>query len=120
MGISSSAPSSRAGFISPQSPQFQEQRGEFEAAIAGEANNLSGVHIVVGAGGTGTITVTVFDGSTRVTNAEVTLSKDGDPFDFGQSDGNGIVNFDNVRAGSGYTLRAISRARVRGPGAVER
>jgi hypothetical protein len=29
--------------ISAQSPQFQEQRGEFEGTIAGEVNNLSGV-----------------------------------------------------------------------------
>jgi hypothetical protein len=99
--------------ISAQSPQFQEQRGEFEGTIAGEANNLSGVQIVVGAGGTGTIAVTTYDGATRVANAEVTLNRNGVPFDFGQSDANGIVTFDNVPVGGGYAVQVISRARAR-------
>jgi hypothetical protein len=99
--------------ISAQSPQFQEQRGEFEGTIAGEANNLSGVRIVVGAGGTGAVTVTVYDGSARVANAEVTLSRGGTAFDFAQSDANGIVNFDNVPVGGGYAVQVISRARAR-------
>jgi len=99
--------------ISAQSPQFQEQRGEFEGSIDGEANNLSGVHIVVGAGGTGTIGVTVYDGTTRVANAEVTLIKGSKAFDFGQSDSNGVVTFDNVPVGNDYTIRVISRALAR-------
>jgi hypothetical protein len=32
-------------------------------------------------------------------------------FDFGQSDGNGIVTFDNAPVGSGYTVQVISRRR---------
>jgi len=99
--------------ISAQSPQLQEQRGEFEGTIGGEANNLSGVQIIVGAGGTGTVAVTVYDGATRVTNAEVTLNRGGAPFDFGQSDANGIVTFDNVPVGSAYAVQVISRARAR-------
>jgi len=99
--------------ISAQSPQFQEQRGEFEGSIAGEANNLSGVQIVVGAGGTGAIAVTVYDGTARVANAEATLSRGGTVFDFGQSDGNGIVTFDNVPVDTNYSVRVISGARAR-------
>lgn len=99
--------------ISAQSPQFQEQRGEFETAVAGEANDLTGLRIVVGAGGTGTITVTVYDGATRIANAEATLMLGSTVFDFGQTDGNGIVTFDNVPAGTSYSVRVISRARAR-------
>jgi hypothetical protein len=99
--------------ISAMSPQFQEQRGEFEGTIAGEANNLSGVRIVVGAGGTGSITVTVYDVTARVANAEVTLNRGRDAFDFGQSDVNGIVTFDNVPVGANYAVQVISRARAR-------
>src|SRR5947209_1190376 len=50
---------------------------------------------------------------TTMVNAEVTLSKGGVPFDFGQSDGNGIVSFDNVPADGGYAVQVISRARAR-------
>jgi hypothetical protein len=99
--------------ISAQSPQFQEQRGEYQGTILGEANNITGVRIVVGAGGTGTITVTVYDGPVRVANAEATLLRGEETFDFGQSDGNGVVTFDNVPAGNNYTVSVISRARAR-------
>jgi hypothetical protein len=99
--------------ISAQSPQFQEQRGEYQGTILGEANNITGVRIVVGAGGTGTITVTVYDGPVRVANAEATLLRGLGTFDFGQSDGNGVVTFDNVPVGSNYTVSVISRARAR-------
>ncbi|MEA2163765.1 MAG: large repetitive protein [Thermoanaerobaculia bacterium] len=99
--------------ISAQSPQFQEQRGEYQGTIGGEANNLAGVRIVVGAGGTGTISVTVYDGPVRVSNAETTLLQGNTTFDFGQSDGNGVVTFDNVPVGNNYTVRIVSRARAR-------
>jgi hypothetical protein len=99
--------------IDAQSPLFQEQRGEYQGTIAGEANNLTGVRIVVGAGGTGTISVTVYDGATRVSNAESTLLRGNSTFDFGQSDGNGVVTFDNVPTGNNYTVRVVSRARAR-------
>ena len=99
--------------ISAQSAQFQEQRGEYQGTIGGEANNLAGVRIVVGAGGTGSISVTVYDGPVRVSNAETTLLQGNATFDFGQSDGNGVVTFDNVPVGNNYTVRVVSRARAR-------
>jgi hypothetical protein len=98
--------------ITAQSPIFQEQRGDAQTAIAFEGDNKSDVDVNIGGAGTSSLTVTVVDSNnaySKVPNAEVTLVRNNSAFDFGTTDANGVVFFDQLPAGETYAVRATSK-----------
>ena len=103
--------------ITAVDPDNQELRGDYQGKIAEEGDaSQRNVEIVIGAGGTGSIAVTVvdpLDGFAPVENAEVALLRDGARFDFASTNAVGTAFFGDVPAGS-YSVRAWSKARARG------
>ncbi|HYO78098.1 MAG TPA: Ig-like domain-containing protein, partial [Thermoanaerobaculia bacterium] len=104
--------------ISAVSAQNQELRGHYQGTLIEEGDTSQrNVEVRIGAGGVGTVSVTVRDpllGFEPVANAEVALHRSGHgTFDFTSTDENGVAYFEQVPAGS-YKVAAYSKARVRG------
>ncbi|HKO01490.1 MAG TPA: carboxypeptidase regulatory-like domain-containing protein, partial [Thermoanaerobaculia bacterium] len=98
--------------VTAVSPIDQEARGDLQGSIAEESGDRNGLSLVIGAAGTGTINVTVYDsnsGFTTVPNAEVALQVNGLGYDFTVTNQSGFAVFEQIPAGR-YTIRAISRA----------
>ncbi|HXA17287.1 MAG TPA: Ig-like domain-containing protein [Thermoanaerobaculia bacterium] len=100
--------------ITAESPTFQDRRGDAQVEIAGELDHKLNIVITVAAGaGTSSLSISVVDSSnayTKVPNAEVTLIKGNDAYDFGSTDSNGVIVFDELPAGQTYSIRATSKA----------
>jgi len=100
--------------ITAVSPDQQEIRGDYQGTIAFEADNRqTNVRVIVGSGGTGTITATVIDqlnNFAKVPNADVTLVRNGVDFDIASTDANGLATFGQVPVDGSYLLRAFSKA----------
>ncbi|HUJ13824.1 MAG TPA: Ig-like domain-containing protein, partial [Thermoanaerobaculia bacterium] len=98
--------------VSAESPVQQEQRGDWQGDINFENDNRTDVRLQVGAGGTGSVSVTVVDpsnGFALVPTAEVTLLRQGSGFDFTTTDANGVAVFDDVPADFDYSVAATSK-----------
>jgi hypothetical protein len=100
--------------ITAEHPTFQERRGDQQVAIGFEGDNKPGVVVSVSAAkGSSSLSVTVVDSSNgyaHVPNAEVTVALNGKAFDFGTTDANGVVSFEQLPAGETYEVRATSKA----------
>jgi hypothetical protein len=97
--------------IAAEDPSNPDLRGSFNGAITDEAQTVQAT-VIVGGAGTGSVTVNVVDPNNSnqpVANAEVSLYR-GSLFDFGTTDLNGNVTFQQVPAGSNYTAGAYSKA----------
>ncbi|HEX8255235.1 MAG TPA: carboxypeptidase-like regulatory domain-containing protein, partial [Thermoanaerobaculia bacterium] len=104
--------------ISAVSSTNQELRGHYQGTLVEEGDTSQrNVEVRIGAGGVGTVSVTVRDpllGFEPVANAEVALNRSGHgTFDFTSTDANGVAYFEQIPAGS-YKVAAYSKARVRG------
>jgi hypothetical protein len=100
--------------VTAESPVFQERRGDAQVEIADELDHKNNVVITVAEGaGTSSISVSVVDSSNayaKVPNAEVTLLNSQGAYDFGSTDANGVVVFDELPAGKTYGVRAASKS----------
>jgi hypothetical protein len=97
--------------ITAEDPTNPDLKGSFNGAITDEAQTVQAT-VVVGGAGTGSVTVNVVDPNNSnqpVANAEVSLYR-GSLFDFGTTDLNGNVTFQQVPAGTGFTAGAYSKA----------
>src|SRR3954452_1331057 len=97
------------------SQQNQDLRGSGNATVVQEGSTVS-IYAAIGTKGFGPLAVTVVDPNNHnqpVENAEVTLviPQFGPPiiYDFGTTDANGTVRFDQVAAGNGYEIDAFSK-----------
>ncbi|MCU1231698.1 MAG: LamG domain protein jellyroll fold domain protein, partial [Acidobacteria bacterium] len=98
--------------VSAVSPIDQSARGDLQGTIVEENADRNGLSLVVGAAGTGTVNVTVYDsnsGFTTVPNAEVSLQVSGQGYDFTVTNASGFATFEQIPVGH-YVIRAISRA----------
>jgi len=102
--------------ISAVSPDVQEVRGDYQGQINFESDNSQRnitVTVTGLGGGVGSITVVVQnpqDNFARVANAEVSLIRNGSGFDFGTTDANGVVTFDQIPISGTYSVGAYSKA----------
>ncbi|HXG59335.1 MAG TPA: carboxypeptidase regulatory-like domain-containing protein [Thermoanaerobaculia bacterium] len=97
--------------ISARSRTNPDLRGDVQGVLDTEGGDRKGIVVAVGGAGTGSVAVTVYDASfQRRPNAEVTLYREGTPFDITMTNANGVAYFRDVPAGSGYSVRAFARA----------
>jgi hypothetical protein len=98
--------------VTAVSPIDPTSRGDLQGDIAQENDDRNNLSLVIGAAGTGTVNVTVYDsnsGFTTVPNAEVSLQISGRGYDFTVTDASGFAVFEEIPVGR-YMIRAISRA----------
>jgi hypothetical protein len=95
------------------SQQNQDLRGDGGTTVLQEGSTAP-VYAAIGTAGFGPVVVTVVDPNNQnqpVENAEVALTGPpfGAVFDFGTTDANGTIRFDQVPARSGYGVEAFSK-----------
>ncbi|MEO8034614.1 MAG: Ig-like domain-containing protein, partial [Acidobacteriota bacterium] len=97
--------------VSASDPGNQEARGAWSGSITQEGQRIT-AYVGIGAEGFGPVTISVVDPNSQnapVLNAEVTLQRNGVPFDLSSTDGAGNVRFEQVPVGT-YRAAAYSKA----------
>ncbi|HEX8410707.1 MAG TPA: carboxypeptidase regulatory-like domain-containing protein, partial [Thermoanaerobaculia bacterium] len=98
-------------------PGNQELRGDYQGTLAEEGDvSQRDVRVRIGGGGTGTASITVVDpllGFEAVPNAEVSIFRGSNRFDFTTTNDAGVAYFEQLPVGSDYSVFVYSKQRGR-------
>src|SRR3954453_10307131 len=97
--------------VDASDPNNQENRGSWTGTLTQEGERLT-AYVAIGTTGFGSVSVHVIDPNNlgaSVYNAEVTIYKGFQVFDFATTDGNGLAHFDQLPVGN-YSAAAFSKA----------
>ncbi len=103
--------------VTAVAPDNQEKRGDYQGTLAEEGDaSQRAIKVRIGGAGAGTVSITVVDpliGFEPVANAEVSLMRGNQAFDFTTTNDSGVAYFEQVPAGVTYSAFVYSKQRGR-------